>query len=156
MNQPTPEPVPASPQPRAPARGDARTGPPNDTRAGRQQTRLQAIVGNEPIIRWSRGWVSREVRLHVLLAARTLDFLVLTDRSLMLVTTGFLSRRPRRLVYAANLDTIFVSDESVPRGGRRLRIVSKSGHPLWIELGATSEQKAFAAALVARSRPVQP
>jgi len=156
MNQPTPEPVPTSPQARTPARGDERTDPPTDTRAGRQEIRLQSIVGNESIIRWSHGWVSREVPLHGLLAARTLDFLVLTDRSLMLVTTGFFSRRPRRLVYAANLDAIFVSDESVPRGGRRLRVVSKSGHALWIELGPTSEQKAFAAALVARSRPVQP
>ena len=125
-------------------------------RADRREIRLQKIVGVEPIVRWTRGWVSREVPLHGLLAARTLDFLVLTDRSLDLVTTGFFSRHPRRLVYSAQLAAIFVSHESVPRGGRRLRVVSASGHAIWIEMGATTEQKDFAAALVARSRPIQP
>jgi hypothetical protein len=123
--------------------------------ADRVTGRLQSVLGREPIVAWTRGWVSREVPMHTLLAARTLDFAVVTDRSLSLVTTGFFSRRPRRLVYTASFDKIFVSLETVARG-RRLRTASDTTHTLWIELGDTERETAFTAALVARSQTRQP
>src|SRR5665213_2749467 len=92
MDQPTPDPAPT---PDHAAEAD---------REDRVAHRLQArIETTEPLIAWTRGWVSREMRMHGVFAARTLDFGVLTDRWLYLLNTGFFTRRPRRCVYGARL-----------------------------------------------------
>src|SRR5712671_5294929 len=113
MDKPTPEraaPEPVAPEPLAPERAPDVTpapGPrtPVRTRDRRVEIRLQTLVGaDDALVAWTRGWVSRELRLHRLLAARTFDFAVLTDRNLFLFSTGFFSRRPRRRVYSSRLD----------------------------------------------------
>ena len=131
---------------------DLAVAPPR-TREKRLTTRLQTLVGaDENVIAWTRGWVSRERRLHRLLAARTFDFAVLTDRTLFLFSTGFFTRRPRRRVYSSRLDRLNVSNHVVARG-RRLRITSRDAHPLWLELrGNRDSTTNFADALVARAR----
>jgi len=118
----------------------------------RIENRLRVLAGaDERIVAWTRGWVSRDVRAHFLLGARTLDFAVLTDRSLLLYSTGFFTRRPRRPVYASRLDRIFVADAPA-RLGRRLRVTSRQAHPLLIELRRKAQATDFADALVARVR----
>jgi hypothetical protein len=113
--------------------------------------RLQSFV-DEPLVAWTQGWVSREIRMHGVFAARTLDFAVLTDSSLCLVSTGFFSRRPHRRVFAARLDDLVVANETIGRG-RRLRIMSAATRPLRLELRANETTAAFANALVTRTRP---
>jgi hypothetical protein len=114
--------------------------------------RLQSRVEtNEPLVAWTSGWVSREMRLHGVFAARTLDFAAVTDRWLFLLNTGFFTRRPRRCVYAGRLAEIFVSEEA-GRRGTRLRVTSRTTRPLWIELKSNEETRAFAEALIARTR----
>ena len=103
------------------------------------------------MVAWARGWVSRATRLHRLVAARTLDFAVLTDDGLTLVSTGFFSRRPRRRVYWSELRDLTVVDDPVPKG-RRLRFLSPLTPELWMELGNDARSTTFADALVARTR----
>jgi len=136
MDQPDPEPSPTS------------------AREQRRTQRLQSFA-DEPLVAWTQGWVSREIRLHGVFAARTLDFAVLTDTSLCLVSTGFFSRRPRRRVFSAPLADLLVSNETVGRG-RRLRISSPASRPLRLELRDNDETAAFAAALVARTPGIAP
>lgn len=119
------------------------------------ETRLRRLVGPDEAVRaWTQGWVSRELRLHRLLAARTLDFAVLTDRNLILFSTGFFTRRARRRVYTSLLERITVTDDQV-RKGRRLRVMSRQAHPLWFELKKSEQADAFADALIARLRTEQ-
>ncbi len=59
---------------------------------------------------WGRAWVWRDGRFAGVFAARTLDFTVLTDDSLFLVSTGFFTRRPRRRVYAITHDRLRVEE----------------------------------------------
>jgi hypothetical protein len=115
------------------------------------KTRLRKKAGAEEIVAWTQGWVSRGTRLHRLSAARTLDFAVLTNSALTLVSTGFFSRRPRRRVYCAELHELTVGDDPVPKG-RRLRLQASVGPELWIELGSDVQSTAFADALVAGTR----
>ncbi len=164
MEQPTPErptPGPSAPErtpdviptpsPQTSLRQTPGRQTPLQTRDRRVQIRLQTLVGaDDALVAWTRGWVSRELRLHRLLAARTFDFAVLTDRNLFLFSTGFFSRRPRRRVYSSRLDRINVSDHVLPRG-RRLRITSRNAHPLWLELPVSHRTTAFADALVAHA-----
>jgi hypothetical protein len=164
MDQPTPDPASPSDPSAEPAYAhwpeNAAPTPPDETPAAPASRmrpdgtvrRLQARIETaDPVIAWTRGWVSREMRLHGLFAARTLDFAVLTERGLFLLNTGFFTRRPRRCVYAARLDEIFVSRRSKGRGVR-LRITSTTGRPLWLELRSGTRNTAFADALVARTR----
>jgi hypothetical protein len=125
--------------------------PAPSTRSRRIATRLRKKAGGDEIVAWAQGWVSRGTRLHRLLAARTLDFAVLTDDALTLVSTGFFSRRPRRRVYWSALDELTVGDDPVSKG-RRLRLRSPVGRELWIELGEDARSTAFADAFVARTR----
>jgi hypothetical protein len=152
MDQPSPDQP--TPEPSAPERNPDITVAPTRAREERRATRLQTLVGaDEKVIAWTRGWVSRERRLHRLLAARTFDFAVLTDRSLFLFSTGFFTRRPRRRVYSSRLDRLNVSNHAVGRSGRRLRITARDAHPLWLELQGNRDRTAtFADALVARAR----
>jgi hypothetical protein len=160
MDQPTPD-QPTAEVPPAPERIPDTTSNPGSALAGvpkrdrRVEIRLQALVGtNDPIVAWTRGWVSREVRLHRLLAARTYDFAVLTNIELFMFSTGFFTRRPRRRVYTSPLSRVHVANHAVPRG-RRLRISSRKAHPLWIELRTIDRSSKFADELVARARGEQ-
>jgi hypothetical protein len=129
----------------------------DEQRDARIESRLQRLVGaDEALVAWTQGWVSREVRLHRLLAARTLDFAVVTDRSLILFSTGFFTRRPRRRVYDSRFERIFVVDDTVARGRRRLRVTSRDAKPLWFELDASDRAATFADELTARSKAAQP
>jgi hypothetical protein len=160
MDQPTTDPTPTpdpstGSQSQSAPQSASQSVPPSAPRSGREERvarRLQSRVETEePLVAWTRGWVSKEMRMHGLLAARTLDFAVLTDRWLFLLNTGFFTRRPRRCVYAARLAEIFVSQEDATRG-KRLRITSRKGRPLWFELRSNEQTDAFADALVARTR----
>ena len=76
----------------------------------RTEARLRQVIGRKtaydgPIVAIARGWVSRDSRLH-LLAARFLDFAVLTPEHLVLCSTGFFTRRPRRRVFRESLNPI--------------------------------------------------
>lgn len=157
MDQPTPD-QPTAKVPPAPERLPDTTSTPGPTLVGapnrdqRVEIRLQALVGtNDPIVAWTRGWVSREVRLHRLFAARTPDFAVLTNIELFLFSTGFFTRRPRRRVYTSPLSRVHVTNHDAPRG-RRLRVSSRKAHPLWIELRTGDRASTFADELVARAR----
>jgi len=128
-----------------------------ERREERIGARLQRLVGDERVLAWTQGWVSREMRLHRLLAARTLDFAVLTDRSLSLFSTGFFTRRPRRRVYNSRFERIFVADDAVARRRRRrrLRITSRDAKPLWLVLDGSDRAGAFAVELATRAKTSQ-
>jgi hypothetical protein len=113
------------------------------------ERRLQAkLADDEPIIRWGRAWVSRDWRLPHIFAARTLDFTVITPTRLVLVSTGFFSRRPRRRVYAMTLDRLFV-EECEAKRGLRLRVHAWDHRPLFLEFRFTPRNDAFADELFA-------
>jgi len=109
----------------------------------------------ETLVGWVRAWVSPAMRAHALLAARTRDVAVLTDRRLMLYATGFFTRRPRRRVLVDRLDELTV----VPVGRqpeRRLRL-EKAGHrPLLLELGGDERSRAVGRDLTERARRAHP
>src|SRR4051812_3397084 len=118
---------------------------PASARHRRVARRLEAQT-DEHIVAWTHGWILRDMRLHGVLAARTFDFVVLTENSLLLITTGFFTRRPRRRVFDAPLDDLTVSDEPVRRG-RRLRFSTPSTRPLLLEVHDDERTAAFVAAL---------
>ena len=152
----SPSPSPLNPSAVNPSAVNPSALNPSATRSERIAALLQRLIGDdETLVRWAHGWVSRETRLPRLLAARTLDFAALTDQSLVMFSTGFFSRRPRRRVYNTRLDQIFVVDVDVARG-RRLRVTSRNGNPLWLELRSTEQALAFADDLVASARPDLP
>jgi hypothetical protein len=107
---------------------------PSATAVPRAERRLRRkLRDDEPLVAWGRAWVSREGRMHTLFAARTLDFVVLTDDSLIVFSTGFFSRRPRRRVYREPLDRLFASERRARRG-RRIAIWTKGRRPLLLEM----------------------
>jgi hypothetical protein len=114
----------------------------------RRAARLQAKVKRfaEPgdhLVAWMQGWVSRDGGAwHKLLAARTLDFVVLTERELLLISTGFFTQRPRRLVFAAPLSVLRIVD-SGEAPGRRLHVSRPRHRSLRIEMDGKPEQIAF-------------
>jgi hypothetical protein len=100
--------------------------------------------------------VSRDGHAHSLLAARTLDFAVITDRRLCFFATGFLSRMPRRRVYESAFEYLQVSSTGTKRG-HRLRIVSRRHRPILLENRNTAHNVEFALELVVRTRsPITP
>jgi hypothetical protein len=110
---------------------------------------LQSLVGpRAAIVAWTRGWVSREIPVHRLFAARTLDFAVLTETDLFLYSSGFFTRRARRLVYSADLDRVRVTEQRVPQG-RRLLITAGEGRALRVELNDSARANHFADELIA-------
>lgn len=117
------------------------------------------LESTEEILAWCVAWVSRDRRLHRLLAARTRDFAVLTDRRLLVFSSGFFTHRPRRRVLADRLDETAVTDCG-SRPGRCLRVEAPAHRPLRIELGGRERDTTFAARLLqaatgtGESRPV--
>ena len=72
-------------------------------------------------------------RTHNLFAARFLDFAVLTAEHLVLCSTGFFTRRPRRQVFREALSRL----EVLPLGGEpaaRCGSSATSAHPIRLEL----------------------
>ena len=68
-------------------------------RTGRRlAAQLRAQTDERPLT-WTRAWTSRDGRWNWLLAARHRDFVVLTDRRLVLFSCGFFTRIPRRRVF---------------------------------------------------------
>jgi hypothetical protein len=128
---------------------------PTPTSASRRELRLRARVAKfaEPgdkFVAWTQGWVAREGRFQWL-AARTWDHVVITEQELMLVSTGFFSRRPRRLVYAAALEVLTVMDLG-PKPGQHLRVIRPRQRPLRIDLKPDRHSDAVCALLRTRVR----
>jgi hypothetical protein len=87
-----------------------------------------------------------------LFAARFLDFAVLTPEHLVLCSTGFFTRRPRRRVFRQSLGRL----EVVPLGKEPIRTVRVSGNfnrPIRIELRQNEAGLTFARELLACTRP---
>jgi len=134
------EPAAVEPAPRPPSRTEAR---------------LRRICGRKesydgPIVALARGWVSRDGRLH-LFAARYLDFAILTPEHLVLCSTGFFTRRPRRRVFREALNRL----EVTPLGSAPIRSVRVKGNfsrPIRLELRPNEAGVTFARELLACTR----
>ena len=104
------------------------------SRPPRPERRLRRKLGtDEELLTWGRGWLSRDGKLHGLLAARTLDFVVLTEDDLLVFSTGFFTRRPRRRVYELPLDRL-LGEERTSARSRRLAIRTRGHRGLLIEM----------------------
>lgn len=124
-------------------------------RSRRERSLRSKIDPGERFVSWGRGWVSRDGRLPAVLAARTYDYVILSDRQLYLVTTGFFTRRPRRLVYATVLGRLRVTERPDKRG-RFLQVASLDQRPHVIQLRANRRNNVLADAMLeatAREKP---
>ncbi len=125
--------------------------PPPSIRAPRAERRLRAYLQpGEALLAWTRGWVSRDGRLTRVVAARTLDYLVVTNHRCFFFTTGFFTRLPRRCVYDTPLDRLAVTEREAKRG-RHLRLASPHHRPLLIDLRHRPRADAFADRLLANT-----
>lgn len=121
----------------------------------RHEPRLRRLMGRAsaypgPIVAITRCWVSRDSSLH-LFASRFLDFAVLTPEHLVLCSTGFFRRRPRRRVLREPLNRLVI----IPRGpepARTLRVAGDFSHPLLFELRRNANSRVFARELRERTR----
>ncbi len=122
----------------------------------RTEARLRKLTGRKgsydgPMVGIARGWVSRDGRMP-LFAARFLDFAVLTPDHLVLCSTGFFTRRPRRRVFKQALGRL----EVVPLGSEPFHTVRVSGNfnrPIRVELRPNEAGLTFARELLACTRP---
>jgi hypothetical protein len=94
--------------------------------------------------------VSRAGRLNKVIAARTLDFVVCTEHDLVLFSTGFFTRRPRRRVYASSFDRLRVSVRQAKRG-HELVVSSLDHRPLVFQMRKTERSAALVDALTAHA-----
>jgi hypothetical protein len=121
----------------------------------RTEQRLQRAVQarlepDEHLVAWTPAWVSRYRRFHVLLSLRNRDFAVVTNRRLMLWSTGFFTRRPKRRVLSDRLDELTI--ESTSRDPGRVMACSRPGRPaLLLELGKDARSDRFSIELRDRS-----
>jgi hypothetical protein len=158
---PPAEPAP-SPEPGADAEGAAAADAEADAVAGadlgpigRHERRLRQLMGRTssypgPIVAVTRCWVSRDGALHVF-AARFLDFAVLTPEYLMLCSTGFFTRRPRRRVFREPINRLVViAKDTEPV--RTLRVLGDFSHPLLFQVRNTQSGLEFARELYERTR----
>jgi hypothetical protein len=128
---------PHQPGPETPLPGGNPSGKSFDK--GRSGRRLQKLAGarlegSEELVTWERAWVSRDGKYSGVFGARTRDFAVLTDRRLMLWSTGFFTRAPRRRVLPDRLDDLIVEDIGrTPL--RMLRVRAVARRPLRFEFG---------------------
>lgn len=114
------------------------------------ERRLTAkLRADEHLVAWGRAWVSRDGRLHSVFAARTLDFVVCTDDRLYLFSTGFFTRRPRRCVFGTLLDRLHVEERKAKRG-RHLRLCTREGRSLLLDMRPSTRNAALADALLPR------
>jgi hypothetical protein len=123
----------------------------------RARRRLQRKLG--PGVRieaWGKAWVSRQGRTPGILAARTSDFVVCTADRLMLFSTGFFTRVPRRCVYDAALTDIRVTAID-RRRGHKLQVATRTTrHPLVLELSSKARNTLLASKLLQRSNKGEP
>jgi len=106
-----------------------------------------ALHAGEEIVGWTRAWVSIDGRFNVVLAARTRDFVVCTSERLLLWSSGFFTRRPRRQVFdeaREHLEVTDIGDEP----GRRLRVTARQRKPLRFEFGDDDRSRAVVDALL--------
>ena len=116
----------------------------------RAERKLAAHIDpDERLVAWTRGWVSRDGRAHTVFAARTLDFVVVTDRHCYLFNTGFFTRRPRRRVFNTPLDRLSVTER---KGKLHLRVAVEARRPLLFDLRQGKRSEDVATALLARTR----
>jgi len=121
----------------------------------RTERRLRKLAGRKspydgPIVGIARGWASVYGRMP-LLAARYLDFAVLTPDHLVLCSTGFFTRRPRRRVFRESLSRL----EVTPLGSEPVRNVRVAGNfrrPIRLELRPNEAGLTFARELLACTR----
>lgn len=123
----------------------------------RTEARLRKLAGRRipydgPIVAIARGWVSRDGRMH-LFAARFLDFALLTPDHLVLCSTGFFTRRPRRRVFRQSLGRLEVIPLRSSEPIRTVRVVGNFSRPIRIELRANEAGTTFARELLACTRP---
>jgi hypothetical protein len=126
--------------------------PPPDPSKREERVRRKVAKYAQPgdtLVAWTQAWVSRDGRMHAF-AARTRDFVVVTDGELLLISTGFFSRRPRRLVYAAPLAVLHVVDLD-PAPGHRLRVDRPRQKPLRIEMRGDRHDVVVSTRLVERA-----
>ncbi|MFM7225533.1 MAG: hypothetical protein ACKOBG_00395 [Actinomycetota bacterium] len=116
--------------------------------SGTERHLRRLLRADEQLRAWSRAWVSTEGPLPRLLTARTLDHVVLTDDHLLLYSTGFFSRLPRRRVYAARLAHLAVA----ARGPRRIAVWTKGRRPLLLEFRRSTDGPRTAALIAAAVR----
>ena len=122
----------------------------------RTEARLRKLAGRKepyagPIVARARGWVSRDGSLHMF-ASRFLDFAVLTPDHLVLCSTGFFSRRPRRRVLREPLGRLEVVGLG-PEPVHAVRVVGTFSRAIRIELPSNQAGYTFARELLARTRP---
>ena len=124
---------------------------------GRRLAELVRRRPDEHAIAWTRAWTSRDGRWNWLLAARHRDFVVLTDRRLLLYSCGFFTRRPRRCVFDEPLRGLNVDDIG-GRGARltHLRLSGWRGRPLRVDFGRHAASRDLAAALVGQAGAGRP
>ena len=113
--------------------------------AGTERHLRRLLRGDEHLRAWGRAWVSTEGPLPRLLTARTLDHVVLTDDHLILYSTGFFSRLPRRRVYSGRLAHLIVAG----RGPRTIAVWTKGRRPLRLEFLRSAEGARTAETIVA-------
>ena len=122
----------------------------------RTERRLRKLAGRNspydgPIVAIARAWVSRDGRMP-LFAARFLDFAVLTPDHLVLCSTGFFTRRPRRRVFRESLGRLEVTP--IGRGPvRNVRVTGNFNRPIRLELRTNEAGMTFARELLACTRP---
>lgn len=142
MDNETPEPVAIA----------ADTPPDEMTRTEARLRRLSGRKGayDGPLVAMARGWVSHDSRFHFL-SARFLDFAVLTPDHLVLCSTGFFTRRPRRRVFREALNLLQVT----PLGSEPTRCVRVAGsfnHPIRLEMRPNEAGMTFVRELLACTR----
>ncbi len=105
------------------------------------------LVDDEQLKAWTRAWISRDGRYNWLLGSRHRDYVVLTDRRLVLWSCGFFTRRPLRKVFDEWFERIVVEDTGrTPL--RRLQVTGFQRKPLRFDLGSGLDSAEVAAALV--------
>src|SRR4051812_21382549 len=133
----TVEEVPAPPYDQSSDAESAEAGDHASHHESPRERRLRKLAGRKapyrgPIVATTRGWVSRDRRWRVF-AARFLDFALLTPEHLVLCSTGFFTRRPRRQVLREPLTRLIVTplgEEPI----RTLRVTGDFSHPIRLEL----------------------
>jgi hypothetical protein len=122
------------------------------TRSGRRLQRLvtSRVETGEDLVTWTRAWVSRDGQFNAIVAARSRDFVVLTTRRLMIWSTGFFTRLPRRRVLTERLNEVTV--EPIGESGRRLRVRAFRRSALRIEVGSDEQSHTFVRELTDRTR----
>jgi len=120
----------------------------------RLERRLRRLSGRKgayrgPIVATTRGWVSRDTRWHIF-AARFLDFAMLTPEHLVLCSTGFFTRRPRRQVLREPLARLVVTRIG-PEPTRTVRVIGDFSRPIRLELRDDPDSATFINELIART-----